>query len=309
MKFHIDNEDLKTYIKLSYYALSVIEGDMSALANGNAKSSKSAFLNDLMLNYGFEQEYVKLRTLKEQAKLYEKEASDHFNIRIKKETRVKLETINSEIVELYENSIGSYVKTIAEVYSRLPYYEREQVWYRERVYEIEESIGRFALKISTTRINQEDKPHIVIPYKIEHDKWTGYNYLIGIEQDTGNTCCFRVAFINCIKRLQSEKITKDNIKKIETEKKKRGLQFLSEPTEKIKASLTANGQKMYAQILYMRPQYREKDNCIYCFDCTPRQFEYYFLKFGKDVEVLEPLALREKFIGFYKEAAKIYSTE
>jgi hypothetical protein len=315
MGFYIGNEDLKTYIKLSYYAISVIEGDMSALANGNARNSKGPFLNELMENYGFEQECNELKKFTEQIKLYEKEATDHFSIKLRMEIRKKLENTDSEIVDFFGNSIGDYIKTIAEYYARLSYYERERIWYKDKIFELEDSFGRFCLKISTTRINQNDSPHIVLPYKIEHDKWTGYNYLTGIEYSDENTkkpCCFRVAFISDVKRLSPEKypskITKDDIKQIEKEKEKKGVQFLPGNTEKIKILLTDNGQKMYNQIIYMRPQFTEKENNnIYCFDCTPLQIEYYFLKFGKDAEVLEPLALRKRFYEFYESATTIYS--
>ena len=44
----------------------------------------------------------------------------------------------------------------------------------------------------------------------------------------------------------------------------------------------------------------------YVFYCTQQQAEYYFFKFGKDAEILEPATLRSRFQKLYLEAAGKY---
>ena len=47
---------------------------------------------------------------------------------------------------------------------------------------------------------------------------------------------------------------------------------------------------------------------IYEFDCTLRQAENYFFKFGHDAMVLEPENLADKFLRKYRNAVKRYET-
>ena len=58
---------------------------------------------------------------------------------------------------------------------------------------------------------------------------------------------------------------------------------------------------------FLRPSYIEKNDNIYKFDCTLTQAEFYFFKFGKEVKIINPPSLAEKFKAMYHEADLNYN--
>jgi predicted DNA-binding transcriptional regulator YafY len=57
----------------------------------------------------------------------------------------------------------------------------------------------------------------------------------------------------------------------------------------------------------LRPQLVELcEGNEFVFKCTEAQAEFYFFKFGKDAEILEPEELRNKLANMYDEALRMY---
>ena len=71
------------------------------------------------------------------------------------------------------------------------------------------------------------------------------------------------------------------------------------------------GKRMFDRMIFMRPRPKDitpvENGFIYTFDCTQRQADYYFFRFGVDAEILEPQDLREKFATKHKCAADLYN--
>ena len=67
-------------------------------------------------------------------------------------------------------------------------------------------------------------------------------------------------------------------------------------------------EKIYSRLDHMRPAFiKEKTNGNeYVFNCTERQAENYFFKFGEDAEIISPESLRLWFKDMYKSASMIY---
>ncbi|WP_456297519.1 hypothetical protein [Catonella morbi] len=102
-------------------------------------------------------------------------------------------------------------------------------------------------------------------------------------------------------------LTKSDIENIEKEIRNKGVQFMRGESHEIKIRLNEEGQKLYNRILHLRPKYvRIEEKNIYVFDCSLKQIEYYFFKFGKEAEIISPPQLREKFKNDHLEAYEVY---
>lgn len=81
--------------------------------------------------------------------------------------------------------------------------------------------------------------------------------------------------------------------------------FLSQG-KKIKAILTPEGKKLLSTIALNRPETISIQNNLYEFRCSEEQAKRYFTYFLDEIEILEPLSLREWFIEKYTLALNKY---
>lgn len=79
--------------------------------------------------------------------------------------------------------------------------------------------------------------------------------------------------------------------------------FLSQG-QKIKAILTDEGKKLLSSIALNRPETISIIGDTYEFKCSEQQAKRYFAYFLDEIEILEPLSLREWFIEKYSSALK-----
>lgn len=81
--------------------------------------------------------------------------------------------------------------------------------------------------------------------------------------------------------------------------------FLSEG-KTITAKLTPQGKEILKNIAVNRPETLEINQDIYKFKCSEHQAKRYFSYFLDEIEILEPLSLREWFIEKFTNALKKY---
>ena len=101
----------------------------------------------------------------------------------------------------------------------------------------------------------------------------------------------------------SGKLSDKEISQIEQELSEKGVQFVSGTTAPIKIWLSDFGIKKFNTQLHLRPigMPDKSDEHIYNFECTETQILYYFIGFGRDVKILSPISLAEKFTKTYTE--------
>lgn len=207
---------------------------------------------------------------------------------------------------------GKYLKAIFETYAELPYIEREKIFFSEIIDKINDAIEmRKILRIT----HNNNKVVIIKPYKLLIDRLSNFNYLAGLVPvaETGDKICekcvsFRISRINDISRTYKNFNMEEHIKKeFEKQIQKKGVQFLVDDLTEIHVKLSNSGIWKYNTQLNLRPDYiRIENDNIYVFNCTERQIEYYFFKFGRDAIILTPSTLRNKFHHMYSDAEKIY---
>ncbi len=293
-------------------------------------SKDKVLLNNIINTYlkSYEENLLKKATS------YPKGAGQKF--RINKENLAILKDI--EEANYYDNSIGLYLKAIYEEYVLKPLYIREQIFFKDTYDEINNAIKNerklkisLLSKISVDGKHKYTKKFYVLPYKIVQDKTNSYNYLIGFSEEIKDIiqkdengkeykttitlerspACFRLSRIENASLMSSmgAHISKDNKNELDKLLIERTAMFITTDSIDIKVKFTEKGLESFKRILYMRPQFYKidkNDKYLYTFNCTELQAIHYFFKMGWDVQIIEPISLREKFIQRYSRAIKSY---
>ena len=219
------------------------------------------------------------------------------------------------IEDRYYKRRGAYIKAVIEEYARLHSADREIVYFSDHIKKIEDCIkNKRQILIDT----QDGRRYRVYPYKVYKEPGVTGPYLIGYKEpykvEDGSiveksVCALRISQLKSIKETVRNKLPlsiteKSNLNSII---KHGNLAFTSQEETKITVKFTENGERKYRSMQHLRPSQivQKKDN-VWSFNCTQAQAEFYFTHFGADVEVLEPLELREKFAKTYEKAAALY---
>ena len=249
------------------------------------------------------------KTLEEQIQTYEKGESLTFRLN---NDNFNYLTDNTRCDEnSYYTSMSAYIKAVLEEYARLPYLNREALQYKKQ-FDIIISAIRNVHRLQITMYS--GKSYTIYPYEIKTDVYETAHYLVGYsvtpEATEKTPCALRISNIKEVKDSRSRgKLTTEEKKKLEQRLETHGVQFLTSPADgPIKIRLTPHGEQIYHSSPHLRPRYDAQlsNNDIYVFHCTEVQAKYYFVKFGKDAEVLEPKKLRDKFKAIYAKAYKVY---
>ena len=297
----------------NYYELA--DASISIREKSQRDSLLDIFTKSIDKNKEFIDTYVKLYVskLKKKIKSYQLGTSDTSEkLRLDKKTQLILCSNQKLGSDKYEGSVGKYLKAIYEEYAlKLPY-EREQIYFADTYNKITDSItNKKALRITL----YSKKSYYVIPYKITQNKTNTYNYLVGYsfeDDDNKNskkTASFRISNIAHIQTHGKFTLKSDEIKKLELELHTKSAEFMTGDLSRIKVRFSNLGISLFKKQLYLRPNEYEVDSNndhIYNFSCTFTQANYYFFKFGNEVEILEPLDLRAHFKEKYRTAYEVY---
>ena len=133
--------------------------------------------------------------LKKEADSYEKGEQSSFCIN--KENLIYLETICEE--DKYFKR-GKYIKCILEEYARLPFIEREAIYFQSNIETIENAIRA---KVQLRIVTEANSVFSVYPYKILSDPLSTRNYLVGYSkrynsEDTLLPCSFRISTLKSV---------------------------------------------------------------------------------------------------------------
>lgn len=280
---------------------------------GKLKKSFSEILGDENTKIRIINKLVKEEedSLKKRTDSYEK--GESFLISLCKQNFTYLTEADSECCEeRYYKRRGDYIKSVIEEYARLPYVHRERVFFKQHIKQINHAIEEeWQLRVVTDR----DKTYSVYPYKILCDPLSTANYLVGYcrryghAEDKKYPSTFRISALQSVKPEKSKSafLKKSERKELVQLIASRGVQFMSGSEEDIRVRLSTAGQNKFRRQTHLRPmQIGEPDGDEYVFRCTEAQAEFYFFKFGKDAEILQPEDLRQRMATMYKYAAEMY---
>lgn len=202
-------------------------------------------------------------------------------------------------------TVTQFIKCMIESYARTSFLEREKLILKKAVIEpIENAIHRNkAIKINFAGTDIE-----ISPYKIVPSKEGTFQYLVGTVN--GEWRSYRLSRINFLKTKGKAILpATDMVDEILAEF---GATFFGEPLIDIKIRFTAKGLLRYEYSVIHRPVHTriesdvKSDGDIYIFHCSEKQALYFFFSYADDVEILEPLSLRQRFIDMYRRGYEQY---
>ena len=216
--------------------------------------------------------------------------------------------------EAYYPREGKYIKALLEEYALLPFFEREGVFYKNAIDNINDAIRAGNLiKLKYVNRKQQQTQITVRPYKIASSSLLRYHYLIALpvdEETSIDILVLRISRISEVKKLsRTSHITIQERSHIDELIRTKGIQYMVSQNSDIKVALTEQGYKLYKSILYLRPNAKidkEGDKWILTLSCAEEQVKNYFFQFGKEALVLYPESLKQWFLDKYADAAKKY---
>lgn len=230
-----------------------------------------------------------------------------------------------------------YIEHILWRYSELPANERERVYCRDLIQEIENVCKEPAEKrhgvIVSMRNDGGGKGSVyrVAPCCLMMDSGGNYRYLAGISERIGarsegrQYASIRISRIKSIEKDRHVVVSEQEFAELRDRIRRRGVAYILGPVntehaetqqdEKIVVRLSHDGWRKYHSILRNRPQYSnvskpepdESGEVTLEFDCSELQIENYFYMYGADAYIVSPMVLRQKFAEHYQRALELYS--
>ena len=207
---------------------------------------------------------------------------------------------------LRNRSISQYFREMFISYATHKQDYREKLLFPDLVNKIEKAISENKKIIITFKNNESI---IMDPFALDQTKEELYNYLIGVTNNIDGTreiCSRKLHKIDNVIISNDELVISKKEKYYLTKTMEHGSQFpINQVCDSI-IELTTKGEKNYNDFYLNRPKYYKKEGNKYYFDCSYAQLEFYFFKFGKDVQIISPLNLRNRFSKKYHQALDNY---
>ena len=202
-------------------------------------------------------------------------------------------------------SVTQYIKCLLESYARINFLDREKLILKKTVIEPIENAIR---QNKAIRIKFSNQLIELSPYKIVPSKEGTFQYLVGVVD--GKWAAYRLSRIKFLKT--KGKAVFPATEQIDEALAEFGPTFFGEPTIDIKIRFTRKGLLRYEYSVIHRPIHTRIESDakgngdIYVFHCSEKQALYFFFSYADDVEILEPLSLRQRFIDMYRHGYEQY---
>ena len=204
---------------------------------------------------------------------------------------------------LEENGIhneAEFFRKIITFYSQMRKKEREAFLYEREVNLLKHSIKERRV----TKIVFHDKKEVEVePYYLGCSKLELANYLFCYNLKENTWKNYKLKYIESLYLTKSIFVIRDR-KFIESMKKEFD-PYLSKG-KIVKVKLSTYGEKLFKEIRLNRPNIIEKKDGVYILECSQEKAKRYFSYFLDDVEIVEPLELKEWFILKLKKALEQY---
>lgn len=211
-----------------------------------------------------------------------------------------IDIVQREILEKYNASESEFFRGLLFQYAHLPIFEREQILFSQNFKVLKEAILNEECVILTTKKNSRKFE----PYFIKQAE--EFSYVFGYCSLNKENRLFRVSTIKTVRNID-EKIQMKN-EKIVQEYQANFDPFLSYG-KRVKVKFTDEGIKKYNIIVSNRPKRISNDRNTYIFECSEKKAQVYFPQFFKDVEILEPISLRQWYKTILEEALEYYKND
>lgn len=188
---------------------------------------------------------------------------------------------------------AEYFRSIFLEYLSNPRYKREEIIFSDHFKNIEEAI-KFNKKLN---IKYKKEIRTVSPYFVKEGDRESSSYLFCYCEHHNDYRNYRICNLNKIFTSKLE-IQKKDIKYIENVKK--NFDPFNSFGKTVKVIFSEEGEKLYKILNYNRPKLIEDNGLLFTFQCSIDLGKAYFGQFLSEVEVVEPLELREWFKDQFK---------
>ena len=220
--------------------------------------------------------------------------------------------------DAYYHSVGQYLKAVIEEYASHSFFEREEIFCRDILLQLENCIATGTL----VRLNFVNGSFDMKPCCLQGDDKLEYHYLAGYSRpahadgEGDSATSVRISQILSVetRSYRSGRPTAAQRKELARLIHANGIAFLrGQVEEEIIVRLTPEGVRKYRKLLHLRPalvKREEQDGCsIYHFRCTRLQARFYLFRLGADAYVLQPPELRAALHERFAAAAKAYEED
>lgn len=286
-------------IALSSLAQKILESDRTIFgASANSNLTYGTLINRIIIN--FDDDFSLDESL---FCLHGNEMSRI--IRLKNEAIDILSSIKPKkyLTTIHNPNTSKYIKCLLETFARLPFIEREKLILKTDIIHHIETALKNQKKLQLLYIGNS---HLITPICIAPSKEGTFQYLIG-EENTA-LVSFRLSRIEKIRATGKASLVSESMKKEVVENLSEfGATFITAPKTVIKVRFTDDGLKSYEYSVIHRPMHVAiEENDIYVFNCSELQALYFFFRFAKDAEIIEPQSLRDKFRSLYRDGLNNY---
>lgn len=183
---------------------------------------------------------------------------------------------------------SEYHRNIIIAYCTQPRYMRELSLNEFSVSRINQAINQK----KQLRIRYKDELRVIEPYAILRSENETRNYIYCYCHKKQDYCNYRLSNIEAVSVMENyfENYSENLINGV----KNNFDPFLSFGNV-VRAKLSELGQQIYQRNITHRPRIISQENGIYEFECSEIRAKLYFPQFLGEVEILEPLQLREYF--------------
>lgn len=154
-------------------------------------------------------------------------------------------------------------------------------------------------------IKYNNEIRTISPYFIKADKGEDRSYIFCYCEKNENYRNYRVANIQRISLSKNDLEIKD--KKYIDDIEKNFDPFLSFG-KKVVAKVNKIGEIKYKKAILNRPKVIDKNKDIWTFQCDTKLAKIYFPQFLDNIEIIEPIELREWFINNFQNVLNIYGS-
>lgn len=249
--------------------------------------TKNKYLTEVFKNFDFK--YVPQK----RSKIYA-EITKYIQFTVPKEALEKYEFLENENIV-----IADYCRDMLDKFLALSKVKREQIILKNKLFIIREAISKeMRLDFITKNGISMVEPYEIIE-DIKHDK----NYIICYKETLDGVVTYSLQ--NIKKIIKRKDFQEYYYTDIDTAKNSFD-PFLSY-NNIVKIKITPEGEKIFQRKRKLRPKILKKEKNIWELECTPYKALLYFTSFYNEVEILEPIFLRQTIIEKINKMYEVYN--
>ena len=231
------------------------------------------------------------------------------------------QTNNTENALCY-HTVAKYLSRLFEAYAELNVRDREHIVF-SNYYHLIESVIKSSREnnvclSAVVNAGNDSKILIIKPYRILEDIYTGYNYLVGYARDAHSEDDFTIGsfrisrFISLQEYKGISPLNQQEVERILNKLQDVSPAFIRSNAVEIDVLLNQRGQILINTILHNRPRIKrveeyQNGTAKYTFYCTEFNAFNYFMPFGENAVVINPLSLKQKLHAEFVNAVNAYS--